>query len=178
MYLDNHFSQCSKCTTRWWIVDTPVLGICPVCCEEAIRGPLDVRATLDATLHEPYKTIPTADVPPMGIVDAGPKEADYGHINLEEDEDVTMVSDVWSNSTLIIDPKFDPKKYRQWIDLLALNFLKKHQRRPENPSIAYRLDESEADRFIEPKAETGGPVADDDETDVIVEGKYDGSVTS
>ena len=31
MYCDNHFLECSKFKQRWWIVDIPVLGICPVC---------------------------------------------------------------------------------------------------------------------------------------------------
>ena len=30
-YFDNHFFRCCKCEKRWWLVDTPVLGICPAC---------------------------------------------------------------------------------------------------------------------------------------------------
>ena len=100
---------------------------------------------------------------------AGEAELDYGGaVGLEEDTDVHMALnltfDVWTNSTLVINQKFC---YKRWVDLLALNFVKDHQRRPENPSEVCRLDESEGDRFPEPEAETD---ASDDENDVIVKG--------
>ena len=60
-YYDNYFSQCSRCEQSWWIVDTPVLGICPVCEGDVIGISLGIRATLEASLHEPYKRFPEAE---------------------------------------------------------------------------------------------------------------------
>ena len=53
-YFDKHFSQCCQCNQRWWLVDTPVLGICPVCETDVVRDSLDVKATLSATQHSPF----------------------------------------------------------------------------------------------------------------------------
>ena len=184
MYIDNDFSECRKFKKRWWIVDTPMLGICPVCEIVVIQESLGIRATLDATPHEPFKLVSAADEVFRTHMDvdapgAGDAELDYGGaVGLEEDTDIQMTlsptSNVWTHSTLVINPNFRRKRYRQWVDLLARNFVKNHQRRQENPSEARRLDESEGDRFPEPEAETD---TSDDENDVIVKGRYDGSVT-
>ena len=52
--------------------------------------------------------------------------------------------------------------------------MKNIHRRPDKPSENYRFDESEADRLPEPKVETD---TSDDEDNVMVNSKYDGSVT-
>ena len=75
---------------------------------------------------------------------------------------------------MAVNPQFCYEKYRQWVDLLAPNFVKNRQRRPEDPIVAYRLDEGEGDRFPELKVETD---TSDDEHGVIVKGRYDGSIT-
>ena len=167
---------------RWWIVDIPVLGICLVCEAEVIQNTLDVRATLDAMPHEPYKLVDTADEASraqMEVDDANAAETYFGcDVDLEGDADVQTdlapTSNIWTNSKLAVNLQLCCERYRQWVDLLALNFVKNHQWRPEDPGVAYRLDETEGDRFPEPKVESD---SSGDENDVIVMGRYDGSVT-
>ena len=45
-YFNNYFSRCRDCEKRWWLVDTPVLGICPVCEVATITCGLDVGKPL------------------------------------------------------------------------------------------------------------------------------------
>ena len=80
-YFDNHFSRCCNCEKHWWLVDTPVLGICPVWEVVTITRGLDLGKTLVATRHSPFVLFPDGDEdanPPMEV-DASASEApDYG----------------------------------------------------------------------------------------------------
>ena len=75
LYIDNHFLECSQCKQRCWIVDTPVLGICPLRGVEVIQNTFDIRATLGATPHEPFKLFHTADEAPRTQMDVDDAEA-------------------------------------------------------------------------------------------------------
>lgn len=91
--------------------------------------------------------------PPMDVDASGAGAPDFGDattVDLEETEVQALLptpaADIWKGSTVLVDPKFCPKRNRQWIDLLALNFLRTHQRRPDDPSVIYRIDEADAYR--------------------------------
>ena len=164
-----------------WIVDTPVLGICPVCERDAIVDSLDIKATLDASPNEPFKCFSEADEahdgPMEGNRDAD-ETVDFGvAVELEEEQDVAGLLRVGPEPATVVNPKLRAKQSRQWIGFLALNFTRGNQRRPDDPSQIYRLDESEADRFTELKSEGEETDTSDDDTNVIVKCKYDGSVT-
>ena len=159
-YFDNHFSHCGQCNKRWWLVDTPVLGICPVCEVEVIKLGLDVKATLEASRHSPFVLLPDGDEdlgPPMKVDASGAEVPDFGDtsgvagVDLSEDPEVqgllpTPVAEIWSGSTIMINPGFCPKRNREWIDLVALDFLRIHQRRPGDPNVIYRIDEAGSNR--------------------------------
>ena len=104
-----------------------------------------------------------------------------GAVDIEEEADVNMLlrpkPETQAESTIVVNPQFCSKKYKQWVDLLALSFIRSNQRRPDDPGQVYRLGESEGDRFPEPKSEVEEPDTSDDDIDVTVNGKYDGSVT-
>lgn len=126
--------------------------------------------------------------PPMDV-DASSAEApafgDATTVDLEEETEVqellpSPAADIWKRSTVLVNPKFCPNWNRQWIDLLALNFLRTHQRRPDDPSVVYRIGETEAYRDGKLIFETGdgamnvdaGAVDDDN---VIIDNRYDSS---
>ena len=191
-YFDNHFSQCCKCDRCWWLVDTPVLGLRPVCEIEVVKESLDVKATLSATPHSPFVLFRVRDEalnPPMDVDTSGAEAPDFGDasgVDLDEDADVqellpTSAADIWKGFTTMVNPNFCPKRSRQWIDLLALDFLRTHQRRPDDPSVIYRIDETEANRdgrFIFESSDVSmnvdaGAVDDDN---VMIDDRYDSSV--
>ena len=177
-FFDNYFSRCRSCQKRWWLVDTPVLGICPVCEIEVIRDALDVKGTLEASPHAPIVRRPAADIvmePQRAEVVGGEQDVD-----LEEDEDVTMIipDTIWAGSTIETNPNFDLERYRGWIDLLALDFTRMNQRRPDNPRLLCPMDK-DPDLLPDPrgvKMELDDEDASDD--NVIVDNKYDSSVAS
>ena len=154
-YFDNHFSRCCKSEKRWWLVDTPVLGICPVCDVEVTTRGLDVKKTLEATRHSPFVQLPAGDEdpnPPMEVDASATEAPDYGDasgvvgdasgVDLSEDPDVqnllpTPVAEIWSGSTTMVNPDFSSKRNREWIDLVALDFLRTHQRHPDDPDVIY-----------------------------------------
>ena len=123
-YHDNHFSQGGKCKQKWWIVDTPILGICPVCERDVIVDSLDIKATLDASPNEPFKCFSEADEarddPTEGNKDVD-ETVDFGVALDLEEQDVAGLLRAGPGPTTVVNPKFCAKRYRQWIDLLALN---------------------------------------------------------
>ena len=139
-FFDNYFSRCRSCQKRWWLVDTPVLGICPACEIDVINDALDVKGTLEASPHAPIVRRSAADVvmEPQRATVAGGEQS----VDLEEDEDVAMIipDTIWEGSTIETNPNFDKERYRGWIDLLALDFTRMNQRRPDNPRLPCPMD--------------------------------------
>ena len=160
---------------------SPVLGVCPVCERDVIDSSLDIKATLAASPNEPFRCFSEAEEAPDDPME-GNRVADepveFGDVvGLEEEQDVAALLRLDPEPTTVVNPKFCAKRYRQWIGLLALNFIRSNQQRPDDPSQVYRPDESGGDRFTEPKSEGEETDTSDDDTNVIVKGKYDGSVT-
>ena len=56
------------------------------------------------------------------------------------------VTQIWKGFTIIINPNFSSERKREWIDLVALDFVRAHQRRPDDPDSIYRIDEAESNR--------------------------------
>ena len=61
---------------------------------------------------------------------------------LDEEPDVqrlllTPPAQIWQGSTVTVNPDFSPKRYREWIDFVALDFVRTHQRRPDDPDSIY-----------------------------------------
>ena len=46
----------------------------------------------------------------------------------------------------MINPNFSSERNRKWIDIVALGFVRAHQRRPDDPDSNYRIDEAESNR--------------------------------
>ena len=77
--------------------------------------------------------------------------SDPSLVSLDEDPDVqrmllTPPAQIWQCSTVTANPNFNSKWYREWIDLVALGFVRTHQRRPDDPNSIYRIDETESNR--------------------------------
>ena len=200
-YFDNYFSCCSTCEKRWWLVDTPVLGICPVCEVDTINSGLDVRRTLASTPHSPFVRADNGEDsnPSMGV-DTSAGEADYGEtpgpvgdptlVCLDDDPDVqrllpTPPGQIWQGSTVAVNPSFNFEflfeRYREWIDLVALDFVRTHQRRPDDPNSIYRIGGTESNRDGRVLDEPGGDNMDIDDEDadddnVMSNKSYDSSV--
>ena len=109
-----------------------------------IEDSLDIKATLDASPHESYKCFSEAEEAPDDPME-GNKAADElpdfeGAVDIEEERDVKMLLRVGPEPTTLINPQFRSKRYRQWVDLLAFNFIRSNQHRPDDPSQVYRLD--------------------------------------
>ena len=109
-YYDNNFSQCCKCEQRRWIVDTPILGICPVCERDVIEDPLDSKATLDASPNEPFRCFPEAEEAPDDPME-GNRVADEpvdsgGAVDLEEENSVRMLVGVGPEPTTVVNSQF------------------------------------------------------------------------
>jgi len=178
-YVDNYFSCCSTCDKHWWLVDTPVLGICPVCEVEIISSGLDVGRTLASTPRSPFvRTEGGEDSNPPMAVDTSAGEADYGEtpdpvgmVCLEDDPDVQSLlpnppDKIWLGSTIAVNPSFNLERYKEWVDLVALGFLRTRQRRPDDPDVIYRIDETESYRDGRVLDESGEDTMDvDDEND-------------
>ena len=129
-YFDNYFSRCCNCEKRWWLLDTPVLGICPVCEVSTITRGLDVGQTLVATPHSPFVCADNdEDANPAMDVDASASEApDYGDapgvvseasiVDLNEEPEVqsllpTPPAQIWQVSTIMINPNFSSERNRE-----------------------------------------------------------------
>ena len=191
-YFDNHFSHCGQCNKRWWLVDTPVLGICSVRAVEVIKLGLDVKATLEASRHSPFVLLPDGDEdfgPPMEVDASGAEVPDFGdasRVDLGEDPEVQRLLSIpaaekWSGFTIMINPSFCPKRNREWIDLVALDILRIHQLRPDDPNVIYRIDEAESNRdgrLINESGDDAMNIDDEvvDDDNVMVDGRYDSSV--
>ena len=193
-YVDNYVSCCSTCDKRWWLVGTPVLGICPVCEAETITSGLDVGKTLASTPHSPFvRTEDGEDSNPLMEVDTSAAEADYaetsdpvGAVCLEYDPEVQNLllnppDEIWLGSTIAVNPSFNLERYKEWIDFVAIDFLRTHQRRPDDPDVIYRIDGAESHRDGRILDESGedtmdveGENVEDD--NVMVNKSYDSSV--
>ena len=188
----------SSCEKRWWLVDTPVLGIRPVCEVDTISSGLDVRKTLASTPHSPFVRADSGeDSSPTMDVDASAGEApDYGEtpgavgdptlVCLVEEADVrrllpTPPDQIWQGSTVTVNPSFNSELYREWIDLVAPDFVRTYQRRPDDPNWICRIDETESNRDGRVLDEPGDDNMDIDDGDVeddnaMVNKSYDSSV--
>ena len=149
------------------------------------RG-LDVKKTLEATRHSPFVQLPDGDEdpnPPMEVDASATEAPDYGDASgvvddasgagLSEEPDVqnmlpTPVAEIWSGSTIMVNPDFSSKRNREWIDPVALNFLRTHQRRPDDPDVIYRIDEAESNRYERLLNESGDDAMNIDDEVVYV----------
>ena len=56
-----------------------------------------------------------------------------GAVDIEEEADVNMLlrfkPETQAEPTTVVNPQFCSERYRQWVDLLALNFIRSNQRR-------------------------------------------------
>ena len=81
----------------------------------------------------------------------------------------------------MINPNFSSERNREWIDLVALDFVSAHQGRPDDPDSIYRIDEAEPNRdgrlFNESDDDdmnVDDEVVDDD--NVMINNSYDSSI--
>ena len=99
--------------------------------------------------------------PPMDVDASASEVPDYcdapgvvseaSMVNLDEEPEVqsllpTPPAQTWQGSTIMINPNFSSERKREWIDLVALDFVRAHQRRPDDPDSIYRIDEAESNR--------------------------------
>ena len=164
--------------------------MCPFREIDVIRDALDVKATLAATPHSPYVLFRDRGEslnPPMEVDASGAEVPDFGGaVELEEEEHIQAllhpsVAGIWTGSTVAVNPKFCPKRNRQWIDLLALEFVRTHERQPDDPNLIYRIDEAESSRDGRLISEPGDAVMNDtdevvEDDNVIIDNRYDSSV--
>ena len=117
---------------------------------------------LASTPHSPFVRTESGEGsnPPMEV-DTSAGQADYGEtpgpvgdpdlVCLEDEPDVQRLfpdppDQIWQGSTIAVNPSFNFERYKEWIDPVALDFLRTHQRRPDDPDLIYRTDETESNR--------------------------------
>ena len=91
------------------------------------------------------------------------------------------VTQIWKGFTIIINPNFSSERNREWIGLVALELVRTHQRRPDDPDLIYRIGEAESHRDGRLLNESGDDdmniddeVVDDD--NVMIDNGYDRSI--
>ena len=77
--------------------------------------------------------------------DAPGVASEASRVDLNEEPEVQSLlpipaTQIWKGSTIMINPNFSSERNREWIDLVALGFVRAHRRHPDDPDSFYRID--------------------------------------